>query len=87
MVSRAPISVECLYSMTLLSGARAADSAGSGGCRGAGRGLHSSTFRLTVSALCGTGGAFRGCLGCLWGVRGYLGCLRCILCRTRLKLS
>ena len=26
-----------------------------------GRGLHSSTFRLNVSALCGTGGALRGC--------------------------
>ena len=28
-----------------------------------GRGLHSSTFRLNVSTLCGIGGAFRGCLG------------------------
>jgi hypothetical protein len=28
-----------------------------------GRGLHSSTFRLNVSALCGIGGAFGGCLG------------------------
>jgi hypothetical protein len=28
-----------------------------------GRGLHSSTFRLNLSATCGTGGAFRGCLG------------------------
>ena len=27
------------------------------------RGLHSSTFRLSVSAFCGIGGAFRGCLG------------------------
>ena len=26
-----------------------------------GRGLHSSTFRLNVSAFCGIGGAFRGC--------------------------
>jgi len=26
-----------------------------------GRGLHSSTFQLNVSALCGIGGAFRGC--------------------------
>ena len=26
------------------------------------RGLHSSTFQLNVSHLCGTGGAFRGCL-------------------------
>jgi len=29
----------------------------------AGRGLHSSTVRLNVSAFCGTGGALRGCLG------------------------
>jgi hypothetical protein len=28
-----------------------------------GRGLHSSTFRLNVSAFCGIGGTFRGCLG------------------------
>jgi len=28
-----------------------------------GRGLHSSTFRLNVSAFCGIGGAFRGCSG------------------------
>ena len=28
----------------------------------AGRGLHSSTFQLNVSAYCGIGGAFRGCL-------------------------
>ena len=28
-----------------------------------GRGIHSSTFRLNVSALSGIGGAFRGCLG------------------------
>ena len=27
------------------------------------RGLHSSTFRLNVSAFDGIGGAFRGCLG------------------------
>ena len=27
------------------------------------KGLHSSTFRLNVSAFCGIGGAFRGCLG------------------------
>jgi hypothetical protein len=29
----------------------------------AARGLHSSTFRLNVSTFCGTGGAFRTCLG------------------------
>ena len=28
----------------------------------AGRGLHSSIFWLNVSAFCGIGGAFRGCL-------------------------
>ena len=28
-----------------------------------GRGLHSSSFRLNVSALCGIGGASGGCLG------------------------
>jgi len=37
------------------------------------RGLHSSTFRLNVSAFCGIGGAFRGCLG---GVEGVLGGIR-----------
>ena len=31
--------------------------------RGTGRGLHLSTFRLNLSATCGIGGAFRGCLG------------------------
>ena len=28
-----------------------------------GRGLHSSTFRLNISALCGIGDSCRGCLG------------------------
>ena len=28
-----------------------------------GRGLHSSTFQLNLSAFCGIGGTFRGCLG------------------------
>jgi len=40
-----------------------------------GRGLHSSTFRLNVSAFCGRGvhvGVVWGlCRGCLGGVRGY----------------
>ena len=53
-----------------------------------GRGLHSPTFQLNLSALCGIGGASRGCLG---GVRevsgGIKGCLRCILCQKRLRLS
>jgi len=31
--------------------------------RNTGRGLHSSTFQLNVSAFCGIGGAFRGCIG------------------------
>ena len=56
----------------------------------AGRGLHSSTFRLNVSAFCGTGGAFRGCLGGAQEVNGGItGCLRvgCILCQKRLRLS
>jgi hypothetical protein len=30
---------------------------------GGGRGLHSSTFWLNVSALCGIGGPLKGCLG------------------------
>jgi hypothetical protein len=30
--------------------------------RSLGRALHSSTFRLNLSAFCGIGGAFRGCL-------------------------
>jgi len=34
----------------------------SGGDHG-GRGLHSSTFQLNLSASCGIGGAFSGCLG------------------------
>jgi len=52
------------------------------------RGLHSSTFRLNVSAFCGTGGAFRGCLRSVWEVLGGIrGCLQCILCQTRLRLS
>jgi hypothetical protein len=34
----------------------------------AGRGLHSSTFRLNVSTFCVIGGASRGCLGVVWGV-------------------
>jgi hypothetical protein len=35
-----------------------------------GRGLHSSTFRLNVSALCGIGGALGGCVGGVYGVLG-----------------
>jgi len=47
-------------------------------------GLHSSTIRLDVSALCGIGSAFRGCWSDFGGVRGCLGCL---LCQNRLRLS
>jgi hypothetical protein len=32
-----------------------------GSIRNLGRGPHSSTFRLNVSAFCGIGGAIRGC--------------------------
>ena len=46
------------------------DSAGAASSAG-GRGLHSSTFQLNVSALRGIGGAFKGCSG---GVRGVRGC-------------
>ena len=35
-----------------------------------GRGLHSSTFRLNISAYWGIGGAFEGCLGGVRSVRG-----------------
>ena len=42
-----------------------------------GRGLHSFTFQLNVSAFCGIGGAFRGsfrgCSGVLGGMRGCAG--------------
>ena len=37
-----------------------------------GRGLHSFTFRLNVSAFCGIEGAFRGCLRGVHGV--FIGC-------------
>jgi len=52
---------------------------GSGRGGSSGRGLHSSTFRLNVTAFCGRGvtfsGLFRGCLG---GVRGCKGVCRVI---------
>jgi hypothetical protein len=42
-----------------------------------GRGLHSSTYQLNVSASCGIGGACRGCLGgvsrCKGALRGVQG--------------
>jgi adenine phosphoribosyltransferase len=37
-----------------------------------GRGLHSFTLRHNVSAFCGIGGAFRGCLGGVWRCQGVL---------------
>jgi hypothetical protein len=43
----------------------------------AGRGLHSSTFRLSLSV-------FRRCQGVSRNTRG---CLDCILCQKRLRLS
>jgi len=53
-----------------------------------GRGLHSSTFRLNVSAFCGIGGALRGySRGVYEVVGGKRGCLRRILCKKRLRLS
>jgi hypothetical protein len=49
--------------------------------KGAGRGLHSSTFRLNVSAFCGIGGAIGGYQGVVEAVLGALmGCSGCILC-------
>jgi len=59
--------------------------------RATGRGLHSSTFWLNLSAFGGIevhGGVVekvrRKCQGVLRSLRG---CLGCILCRKRLKLS
>ena len=53
-----------------------------------GRGVHSSAFRLNVSALCGIGCAFMGSLGVLRGGAGGIRlCPGCILCQKRLRLS
>jgi len=56
-----------------------------------GRGLHSSTFRLKLSAFCGIGvylgvtyGVSRRCQGVLTSIRG---CSGCISCQARLRLS
>jgi len=66
---------------------RAHDPLGRGPHTG-GRGLHSSTFQLNLSALHGIGGARRGCVArvkrVLGGVKGVQGDL---LSETRLKLS
>ena len=40
-----------------------------------GRGLHSSTFQLNLSAFHGIGGAHRGCVARVQGVFGGLGCV------------
>ena len=53
-----------------------------------GRGLHSSTSRLSVSAFCGLGGEFRGSLGGVQKVSGMFGgVLGCMFCQKRLRLS
>jgi len=59
--------------------------------RGGGRGLHSSTLQLNLSALYGIGGARRDCVarvkGVLGGVQGVQGVQGVVSCQTRLKLS
>ena len=53
-----------------------------------GQGVHSFTLQLNVSASCGIGGAFRGCLGGVQGVSGVVrACVGCVLWQTRLRLS
>jgi len=53
-----------------------------------GRGLHSSTSKLNVSASRGIGGAFRGSFSGVWEVLGNIkGCIGCIVYKKRLKLS
>jgi hypothetical protein len=56
-----------------------------------GRGLHSSTFRLNVSAFYGIGGALRDYLGVVLRVlrscRGVLWGVGCMSCQIRLRLS
>jgi len=51
-----------------------------------GRGLHSFTSQLNLSASCGTGGARKGCVTRVQGV--FRVCrVSVFLCQTRLKLS
>ena len=50
-----------------------------------GRGLRLSTLWLNLSAFCGIGGAFRGCLSGVQGVSG--GMVGCVLCQKRLRSS
>ena len=47
-----------------------------------GRGVHSSTVQLNLSALYGIGGARRGCVACVnkGGLRRCLGCVGCFVC-------
>jgi hypothetical protein len=53
-----------------------------------GRGLHSFTSQLNLSAFCMTGGALRDCFGCVQGVvRNIRGVRAVLLCQKRLKLS
>jgi hypothetical protein len=53
-----------------------------------GRGLHSSTFRLNVSAFCGIGGAIRGYRGIVRGALGVMmGFSGGIWCQKQLRLS
>jgi len=54
------------YEQELMTGGAARKGVSSSALHSAvahGRGLHSSSFRLNVSAFCGIGCAFRGCLG------------------------
>jgi len=56
--------------------------------RPGGRGLHSSTFQLNLSALYGIEGARRGYVARVQGgLRGVQGVEGGFLCQTRLKLS
>jgi hypothetical protein len=53
-----------------------------------GRGLHSSTFRLNVSAFYRIGVACSGCLGGFQEVFGSIrGSLRYVICQKRLNMS
>jgi hypothetical protein len=55
---------------------------------GGGRDLHSSTFRLNLSAYCVIGSALRGCSEVAEHVVGDIGqCSGCFLCQKPLRLS
>jgi len=74
--NRRPVSQETLYSRAETISAHLSN---------LGRGLHSLTSQLNLSAFYGMGAARRGCVahvkGVLGGVKGVFGC------QTRLKLS